>query len=316
MFRDTELLTAFSPEEFQIFSQEIARMAHVYRTSGNSPREGAWTPAICTARGLTDRGYSNTAPDIYDDALVIEVKTMAYNPGSPPFDSLKMHPALTRSVTEGWATHATPFLCWNVIHGDINRQISHMRNYSSGTPDLRWGFLFYARDFSEFFYFERRAQNLPDAQNFEAEWNTRAASASRNSSRNLWVYHTSVNGNREKVFSVTDPATGTKVQPYIRIPRSGINNLYRLNLTDEYLPNGSVRSCLDRNQLLILRSMISDLGAQEMPPYDGERSTPVFSVETLTEREVEIINEAPGDSIAEKLSNYLQNVIRSLRFSN
>jgi hypothetical protein len=315
MYRGTELLQAFSPQEFEIFSQEIARMAHIYRTSGSTPREGAWSPAICTARGLTDRGYSNTRPDIYDGPLVIEVKTMAYSPGSPPLGNLKMHPALTRSVTVGWATHSTPSQCWNVIHGDINRQISHMGDYASGTPDLRWGYLFYARDFSEFIYFERRAQNLPNTNDFEAAWNSRPASSSRNASRNLWVYHTNEGGVREKVFSITDPSTGTKVQPYIRVPESRTNNLFRVNLNDDYLSNGSVRSCLDQNELEVLRNMISNLGADEMPVYNLDNATTGFSVETLTSEEFRIIESAPGDTVAEKLSNYLENIMQDLNFS-
>lgn len=315
MYRGTELLQAFSPQEFEIFSQEIARMAHIYRTSGSTPREGAWSPAICAARGLTERGYSNTSPDIYDGSLVIEVKTMSYPPGSPPLGNLKMHPALTRSVTGGWNTHATPSQCWNVIHGDINRQISHMRDYASGNPDLRWGYLFYARDFSEFIYFERRAQILPHANGFEALWNSRPASSSRNASRNLWIYRTNERGVSEKVFSVTDPSTGTKVQPYIRVPESGTTNLFRVNLNDDYLSNGSVRSCLDQNELEVLRNMISNLGADNMPVYNFDNATPVFSVETLTPEEFRTIESAPGDTVAEKLSNYLENVMQSLNFS-
>ncbi len=210
------ILAAFTEAEERNVGRGLSGLVRSLRLLGGNVEEGYWAGIYRAAKGIPVGSWSNLPlRDFAEPGRGVEWKLLQRQ--SPFADQGKriMHPAATRTIPYDPTQPAE--VCKNVVLSQwaksINDFETRTRNTSTdGSADIRWGILLWAKDLTEFLYFEERLI-APDPTNFRAEWNT--GNHRGNPTRNLWIYDKVTN---QKAYSVTLPANGAKLQPYFDIP--------------------------------------------------------------------------------------------------
>lgn len=231
---------------------------------GRKLEEGDWTEVYCAAVGVEDTGWSNLEIDVIgkinDVPRAIEMKMLGLG-DDPVVDALgswKMHPAATRRVTLN--TAISPEDAMQAVLDDYSDVLASHRKRASETlgvdeslVELKSGWLLWRQDLSEFAYWEEELK-VPEIGSLRAEWRERQGTSGgrRRVTKNLWIYDVETD---RKIYSVTDPAAGTKIQPYFKVPDS-LDELHHFQTRT--VEDGSVTVWLDLPTEASLQSVLSE----------------------------------------------------------
>lgn len=141
---------------------------------------------------------------------------------------------------------------------------------AADAPDMRFGWLIWKRDLSEFLYFEQ-PMTIPDPQEYVGTWNERKTSGRRLPSRNLWIYRQSTG---MKEFSITTTA-GAKVQPYVTVPPPNDPNLYHFHIQGEAAGQSLIRVWLTFETAQGLKSLLGDLSPENVGKFVRDSSSQI-----------------------------------------
>lgn len=139
----------------------------------------------------------------------------------------------------------------------LDERLSKAVAISEGKPvELRSGWLLYDSSLTEFLYFEERAQNL-NPKKHRAVWSERIkkGEGGRRGNRNLWIYA----DDDQKVWSVTGGSSGTKIQPYFKIPAANDKNLCYFRVQGEPINPETVRIWITEPTAQNLKQMLGEL---------------------------------------------------------
>lgn len=208
-------LRAFDDAEVTRVGRLLREQARILRLVRGHYEEYHWAAIYRAAKGLEPGGWSNLPfRDFISNGVGVEWKTLQKKDPVTQLGKRLMHPAASRRIRfdpNGSAKDAMKavFEGWNRDIEEFRKRVSAT---STRTADLRWGILLWDPSLASFVYWEERLEPArPDV--LYAEWvevNTRGAT-----SKNLYIYDAKT---KEKVFSVTAPRAGAKLQPYFRVP--------------------------------------------------------------------------------------------------
>ncbi len=254
-------LRAFSDEEFSLAKKLLS--TQVASMMGRKLEEGDWSSVYCLAKGIPDGKWSNLNIDVNHGGLGLELKSLRIT-GSKS-KSLKsvcgttlMHPAATRSIRISNDT-----LPANDVMVDVFTQYADLINSRAKKvkdlcpevePDMRTGWLIWEDNLEEFLYFEEKMQ-IPNAEDYVAEWNITPAKGARKASKSLWIYDKKT---RKKRYSVTTSA-GVKIQPYFDVPLPSDENLYYFRAQSEPIGLDTVRLWISASTAKALREKLGSL---------------------------------------------------------
>lgn len=253
-------LSAFTPVEFQKSKSLLA--ARVAYMMGRKLEEADWAHVYCKARGLEALGWSNLNADVTVPGLSLEHKMMRCSESEAIKNhcgTRMMHPALTRRVSlpdieDPDKAMRTVIASYQKV---LDERHSKAAAISDGKPvELRSGWLLYDSSLTEFLYFEERSQNL-NPKKHRAVWSERVkkGEGGRRGNRNLWIY----DENDEKIWSVTGGSSGTKIQPYFKVPAATDRHLCYFRVQGEPLNAETVRVWVTESTAKNLRQIIGEL---------------------------------------------------------
>lgn len=235
-------LVAFTDEQYK--RAKILLAAKVASMMGRKLEEGDWSDVYCKAKDIPVTGWSNLHIDVNYEGMGVEFKMLRI--ARLQGKSIKgvcgttlMHPAATRSIRIDDAS-----LDANAVMEDVLNQYSALveertqrvrESNSSGTAEMRLGWLLWEDDLKEFLYFEEEMAK-PNPSDFFAEWNETQAKGARKSSKSLWIYEKATN---KKRYSVTTSA-GIKIQPYFDVPSPSDPNLVFFRVQSERLDRDTI----------------------------------------------------------------------------
>ena len=254
-----------------VFSEEQQRKAKLLLSAkvatmmGRKLEEGDWSEVYHAVRGVQDPGWSNLHIDYDHDGLGIEFKMIRSNrtPLRDVCGTTLMHPSATRSIDPG-AVDRDP----NEAMFDVFQQYAELiegradrvrESSSSGSADMRFGWLIWEPNLTDFLYFEE-PMVPPDPVDFYAVWNERKAQGSRKASTNLWVFRKS---DDKKRYSITT-GRGAKIQPYFDVPPPSDPNLVHMRVQSEYRDDGTVVMWVTHTTHDLLRRAIGDLTVENV----------------------------------------------------
>ena len=252
-----QILPAFRPEEFRLAHQLLA--ARVAGMMGRKFEEGDWADVYCRARGIRPQGWSNLKIDVVHENQGIEQKMLCYRQGNilSACGCTLMHPSATRSIRLP-SLESHPDEAMADILGQYAQFLNQRRDkVLEGAPgyqeaDMRTGWLLWQENLHEFLYFEERTQ-VPDPEDYFAQWAINPAKGMRKPSKNLWIFEKDT---KKKRFSVTTTA-GAKIQPYFDVPPAGTPGLYHFTVIGERLiPDGGVRMWVTEQTYRGLRALL------------------------------------------------------------
>ena len=223
---------------------KILLAAKVASMMGRKLEEGDWSEVYCKAKGIPDSGWSNLHIDVNHDGIGIEFKMLRIaqlrgRPIKSICGTTLMHPAATRSIRIDNVS-----LPANDVMEDVLSQYATLieertkrveDQSSSGSADMRFGWLLWEDDLKEFLYFEE-PMKAPDPNEFYAEWNETSARGARKSSKSLWIFEKTTN---KKRYSVTTSA-GIKIQPYFDVPAPSDRNLAYFRVQSEPIDSDTI----------------------------------------------------------------------------
>lgn len=210
----TKHLVAFSAEEAALVAVEMDKL--VRSLQGRKVEEGDWTDLYCKVKNAPNHGWSNLPfKDYYYNGVGIEFKIMMKDAPSNCIGRSIMHPSATRKIAfdpnEPAADAMAKVLTqWGAAIDGFEKRVKSTS--SNGTADLRWGILLWARDHSEFLYFEEELSK-PRIEDYDAIWHV--GNHRGNETRNLRIFERTTG---KLKFSCTLPANGHKLQPYFEVP--------------------------------------------------------------------------------------------------
>jgi hypothetical protein len=235
-------LPAFSQEEFgKAKSLLAARVAYMM---GRKLEEADWAHVYCKSRGLDALGWSNLNADVTVAGLSLEHKMMRCSESEAikkHCGTRMMHPALTRRVSLPDIEDPNKAMRFviNSYQKVLDDRLSKVNAISGGKlVELRSGWLLYDSSLTEFLYFEEHSKNL-NPKKHRAVWSERLkkGEGGRRGNRNLWIY----DENDEKVWSVTGGGSGTKIQPYFKVPAANDKYLYYFRVQGEPMGSETVK---------------------------------------------------------------------------
>jgi DNA modification methylase len=252
-------LPAFTPEEYEkahaILAIKVAYMM------GRKFEEGDWSDVYCRAKNIPKTGWSNLNIDVTHNLLGVEHKMLCYRSKPDLRDACGttlMHPAATRSIRI-----PTDSVDPNEVMRDILTQYGALirqrrdkvvqQASSSGSPDMRTGWLLWQENLRQFLYFEEEML-VPNPDDYYAVWKP-SGGGSRKESKNLWIYETETG---KKRYSVTTSA-GAKIQPYFDVPSPTDPHLYLFNVIGEVLNTGFIRVWLTESTKRELERLVGSL---------------------------------------------------------
>jgi hypothetical protein len=258
-------LSAFTPVEFKKAKSLLAaRVAHMM---GRKLEEADWAHVYCKTRGFDSFGWSNLNADVTVAGLSLEHKMMRCSESEAIKNhcgTRMMHPALTRRVS--LPDIVDPDEAMRIVVASyqkvLDERLTKAAAISNGKPvELRSGWLLYDSSLTEFLYFEERSQNL-DPKKHRAVWSERVkkGEGGRRGNRNLWIY----DGNDEKVWSVTGGASGTKIQPYFKVPAANDKHLCYFRVQGEPLGSETVRVWVTESTARNLRQILGELDTRSV----------------------------------------------------
>lgn len=276
-------LPAFTPEELQ--KAKVLLAARVAYMMGRKLEEADWAHVYCKARGLDHLGWSNLHADVTIPGLSLEHKMMRCSESEAIKNhcgTRKMHPALTRRVS--LPDIEDPDEAMRLVIANyqkvLDERFAAAEAISGGKPvELRSGWLLYDSSLTEFLYFEERALNLNPAKH-KAVWSeqTRRGEGGRRGNRNLWIFDES----GDKVWSVTGGSSGTKIQPYFKVPAANDKNLCYFRVQGEVISTETVRVWVTESTA---RNLSQILGKLDTPHLDEAILNVSASEQTLTVNE-------------------------------
>lgn len=258
-------LSAFTPVEFEKAKSLLA--ARVAYMMGRKLEEADWAHVYCKARSLEALGWSNLNADVTVEGLSLEHKMMRCSESEAIKNhcgTRMMHPALTRRVSlpdieDPDKAMRAVIAGYQKVLDERNRKAVAI---SDGKPvELRSGWLLYDSSLSEFLYFEERSRNL-NPKKHRAVWSERVkkGEGGRRGNRNLWIY----DENDQKVWSVTGGSSGTKIQPYFKVPAANDKNLCYFRVQGEPLTSGTVRVWVTTSTARNLQQILGELDTQRV----------------------------------------------------
>ncbi|NJM39113.1 MAG: hypothetical protein HC845_15355 [Akkermansiaceae bacterium] len=259
------ILSAFTLEEFQKAKSLLA--ARVAYMMGRKLEEADWAHVYCKARGFDTLGWSNLNADVTVSGLSLEHKMMRCSESEAikkHCGTRMMHPALTRRVS--LPDIEDPDKAMRIVIASyqkvLDERFSKAAAISDGKPvELRSGWLLYDSSLTEFLYFEERSQNL-NPKKHRAVWSERIkkGEGGRRGNRNLWVY----DENDQKVWSVTGGSSGTKIQPYFKVPAANDKHLCYFRVQGEPLSAETVRVWITESTAKNLRQILGELDTRRV----------------------------------------------------
>jgi hypothetical protein len=167
--------------------------------------------------------------DFLNSGLGVEWKALGRP--EPKVDQGKwlMHPAATRRIA--WDPTRPEEECKNTILGQWAAAIDDFEKRVkatslTGSADIRWGILLWRGDLGSFLYYEE-TMIKPNPARFTAKWivgKHRGADT-----KNLGIFDVDTG---QKMYSVTLPKNGSKLQPYFHIPTVE-DGAYVFNVADK-----------------------------------------------------------------------------------
>jgi len=303
-------LIAFNDNEFK--KAQLILGARVAYMMGRKFEEDDWAHVYCKAKGIPAGTWSNLNADVEYNGLSLELKQIKRSESEALMNDCGtelMHPSLTRKV--GLRILTDP----NESMRDVIRQYQLVldkrierikEKFPLAKPDLRSGWLLYDSSLTEFLYFEESSENLnPDEH--RAEWSERASrgNSGRRTNKNLWIYNKK-SGN--KVWSVTGGGSGTKIQPYFRVPPKGSAGLYYFRVQGIPTLDGKIQifvtaptaqqlqSILGEDYLKNINDAIINASGKIAEPRLVETDEPVVEIVVSTEAYTALIEKFPGVS--------------------
>jgi hypothetical protein len=259
------VLPAFTPaERNKAHALLAARVAYMM---GRKFEEADWAEVYCGAKGIAVPQWSNLNVDIEVPGLAIEHKMVKRSETQPVRDccgTWLMHPALTRQISLP-SGEDDPNKAMLKIISDYQRVLDLRRErtekISGGkSVEMRSGWLVYQSDLREFLYFEEHTRNLDPKEHY-AEWSERGGKGgTRRSSRNLWIFNSKT---KQKIWAVTGPGSGTKIQPYFFVPPTDDPNLYYFRVQGE-LDGQFVKVWVTLPTYAALKKVIKDLSPEAL----------------------------------------------------
>jgi hypothetical protein len=235
-------LASFSEEEFQ--KAKLFLCARVAYMMGRKFEEDDWTYVYCKAKGFPSGTWSNLNVDIEYNGLSLELKQMKRSDSESILNACGtelMHPSLTRRINLPESSDPNTAMRSVILQYQkvLDERYTRIKDkFSSFTPDLRSGWLLYDSSLTEFLYFEEQSKNIKP-EDHTAEWSERSSRSNggRRSNKNLWIYNKHT-GN--KVWSVTGGSSGTKIQPYFRVPPKGSADLHYFRVQGIPIDGGNI----------------------------------------------------------------------------
>jgi len=253
-------LSAFNITE--LLKAKILLTARVAYMMGRKLEEADWAHVYCKARGLDSLGWSNLNADITVAGLSLEHKMMRCSESEAikkHCGTRMMHPALTRRIS--LPDIADPDEAMRIVIAQYQKVLDERHDkaamISGDKPvELRSGWLLYDSSLTEFLYFEERTRNL-NPKKHRAVWNERITKGEggRRGNRNLWIYDES----DQKVWSVTGGSSGTKIQPYFKVPAANDKHLCYFRVQGEPLGAETVRVWVTESTAKNLRQILGEL---------------------------------------------------------
>ena len=236
-----QLLPAFLPDEYREAHRLLAtRVAYMM---GRKLEEEDWTGVYCAARGIPHTGWSNLNIDVIYKNQGVEHKMLCVRQSNilSACGCTLMHPSATRSIRLP-SLDIDPNVAMKNILDQYAQFLKQRRQkvldsapeYSDA--DMRTGWLLWQESLREFLYFEERTQ-IPDPEDYRAEWVINAPRGARRPSKNLWIFEKDTG---KKRFSVTTTA-GAKIQPYFDVPPVGAEYLYHFVVIGEQVESNVIR---------------------------------------------------------------------------
>lgn len=236
-----EILPAFTREQ-QVKAHTLLA-TRVAFMMGRKFEEGDWASVYCAARNIKETGWSNLNIDVNHENQGIEHKMLCIRQSNilSACGCTHMHPSATRSIRlpsldsdpndamRDILTQYTEFLEQRRLH-----VLRSCDGYAEA--DMRTGWLLWQESLREFLYFEERTQ-IPDPDDYRAQWIINAPRGARKPSKNLWIFEKDTG---KKRFSVTTTA-GAKIQPYFDVPAVGSKYLYHFTVIGEQITVDSIR---------------------------------------------------------------------------
>ncbi len=262
-------LPVFTNQELQI--AKSALNVRIEDLTGSKLQEADWAHVYCKARGIEFLDWRNQNAYVTTPGLSLEHKMMRCSESEPIKQHCgtdMMHPALTRRVSLPDIADANEAMRIVIASYQkvLDERLEQAAKISEGRPvELRSGWLLYDSSLTEFLYFEERAQNL-DPKKHKAIWSERTSrgNGGRRGNKNLWIY---TKGNGEparKVWSVTGGGSGTKIQPYFRVPAADDQNLYYFRVQGEPINSATVRVWVTEPTAHNLKNLIGRLDVSSM----------------------------------------------------
>lgn len=253
-----QVLPAFDQQEFELAHTLLStRVAYMM---GRKFEEGDWSYVYCKARGIEERPWSNLDIDIVNANQGIEQKMLCYRGENilSACGCTLMHPSLTRSIRLPSLDSDANTAMRDILTQYATFQNQRKENILKNSPgytvaDMRTGWLLWQKNLHEFLYFEERTQ-IPDPDDYFAQWTINPSKGMRKSSKNLWIYEKDTG---KKRFSVTTSA-GAKIQPYFDIPAVGTPGLYHFVVIGERLLNDEVRMWVTEQTYLNLCFLVKN----------------------------------------------------------
>ena len=262
-------LTAFDENELKTVKSLLA--ARVAYMMGRKLEEADWAHVYCKARGLNIPDWSNLHADVTIPGLSLEHKMMRCSESEPikqHCGTTMMHPALTRRVSLPDIADANEAM--KIVIASYQRvldeRLKKTVEISNGKPvELRSGWLLYDSSLTEFLYFEERAQNL-DPKKHRAVWSERIrkGEGGRRANKNLWIYSKGKGEADQKIWSVTGGSSGTKIQPYFRVPAADDKNLCYFRVQGEPINSETVRVWVTEPTAQNLKNILGELGTRRV----------------------------------------------------
>ena len=253
-----EALPVFTEWELAVARQLLA--SKVAYMMGRKFEEGDWTAIYCRAKAYAVPDWSNLNVDVELPGLAIEQKMLKKEDSRPITDwcgTWLMHRSLTRQISLP-AGESDPNEAMRKIVADYERVLESRRKRNmlrteSKRVEMRSGWLIYQSSLREFMYFEEETRNLDPAAHY-AEWSERSPTGARRGSQNLWIYESATG---QKIWSITGSGSGSKIQPYFRVPPKSDPNLY-VFAAQGLRENGLVKVWLTLSTYRALSSALSD----------------------------------------------------------
>lgn len=250
-------LLSFSAAEYQKAKSLLA--ARVAYMMGRKLEEADWAHVYCKARGFDVLGWSNLNADVTVAGLSLEHKMMRCSESSAiksHCGTRMMHPALTRRVSlpdiqDADEAMRSVIAGYQKVLDERRRKVIAISGEKS--VELRSGWLLYDSSLTEFLYFEEPSLNL-NPRKHRAVWSERVkqGEGGRRGNKNLWIY----DENDQKVWSVTGGSSGTKIQPYFKVPAANDKNLCYFRVQGESIDNQTVRVWVTESTANNLRGIL------------------------------------------------------------